>query len=107
MPKINLNETVKVRLTPHGRELMYDYYFRIYYDYGGPIPERYSDPSLIDPEQTMQLWRLLKIFGSHIANGTRAAFEGNDIQLSPDSLRFEDSPETLESVMWDHHALGL
>lgn len=73
--KFNINEQVKVRLTPYGRALLEvdDHQF---WEQAGYQPVEYTAPEE-DSEgwSKWQLWELMHCFGKYLSNGGRVPFE--------------------------------
>lgn len=71
----NLNDYVKVKLTRTGKEILFKIVLQQKY------PEASCYRNFILPEEdsngwsNWQLWELMNIFGSHMANGTLPPFE--------------------------------
>lgn len=66
MVRINLNETIKVKLTDYGKQIYYHRFDDINWKYGREIIEP-SFPK-VDEEgyTTFQLWYFIELYGEHI-----------------------------------------
>lgn len=66
MVRINLNETIKVKLTDYGKQIYYHRFDDINREYGREIIEP-SFPK-VDEEgyTTFQLWYFIELYGEHI-----------------------------------------
>lgn len=79
----NINDKVKVKLTPYGEEIHYKH-FSIF---KGWLPEHMKKLISLEPEKdedgytTYQLWELMNIFGSEMHMGADQVFENNIILL--------------------------
>lgn len=78
--KINLNDTVKVKLTDHGRAVHFATFDRVVRH---PDHRVTYTPPTIDAEgySKFQLWHLMHDFGRYTGLGTKACFENNDISI--------------------------
>lgn len=65
---MNLNDTVKVKLTTKGLDLIKKFYKDL------ALPVCYREPDE-NGYTTWQLWELFEMFGSHIHLGTDVPFE--------------------------------
>lgn len=72
--KVNLNDSVKVRLTPHGQEVISADYAR----YG-----LVWHPTA-DGWYTFQLWYLMNVFGPNLCARSKLPFERNEVYLEND-----------------------
>ena len=78
--KININDDVKVRLTNDGRSYLLGYGEAFYSDY----PATFAKLMLRDSDGyvTMQLWKLMEIFGKYMWHGAKQMFVNNEILIS-------------------------
>lgn len=78
--KLNLNETVRVRLTPKGRVLHRLNHDKMYEDWTY-APDYRPVEETADGWSTWQLWDLAREFGPHLYNGCDLPFE-TEIEIS-------------------------
>ena len=76
--KFNINDDVRVKLTPRGREI-YKNYCRKMVSYSPTIEPGFSRQLKKDKDgyTTWQLWYLMQIFGTHIGQGLDNCFDTN------------------------------
>ena len=82
MNQININDKVRVKLTPHGRELVRAQWERTFSFLPQPPPYRAPTEDFAG-WSTWQLWELMSIFGPYIYHGGQLPFE-TTIRLSGD-----------------------
>jgi hypothetical protein len=75
---LNMNDTVKVRLTPFGREVLRKNHDELFKDWKTPYP--YTPPYEKDGVSQWQLWTLFQEFGRVISLGQETPFD-NDIEV--------------------------
>ena len=78
---MNVNDEVLVKLTPYALALMVENHFKLFN--GARYAPRFEAPTA-DAEgwSRMQLWRVMKEFGSAMYNGNlNQCFEGNVVRL--------------------------
>ena len=68
---MNINDEVKVNLTPHG----FDLFLRI--DTDGNLYKYNYDA--VTNTLRLQLWKIMHHFGKHIYHGSKPIFENNEI----------------------------
>lgn len=85
MKELNLNDRVKVKLTPHGAEVYYhqhDDYIKHYKD-NHPNGGEFLKPRMpqIDKDGFTEftLWKLMQLYGEHIGIGFLNVFTDNNI----------------------------
>lgn len=75
MKSINLNDTVKVKLTDHGKDIFYHQYDELNESLGkqliSPCFPRVDEEGFTK----MQLWQLMKLYGPYIDLGKENPFE--------------------------------
>lgn len=64
--KFSINNTVRVRLTKFGRDLLRQNHQRLFGDRADDPNFAYKPPEEIDGWATFQLWKLMEVFGPHI-----------------------------------------
>ena len=64
--KINLNETVKVKLTPYGAEIYYKQFDEVNKQYGKEICKPHMPRIDKDGYTEFQLWHFIELYGQHI-----------------------------------------
>ena len=64
--KINLNETVKVKLTPYGAEIYYKQFDELNKQYGREICKPHMPRIDKDGYTEFQLWHFMELYGAHI-----------------------------------------
>lgn len=73
----NINDSIKVKLTVHGRDILYTHvantHATIYYHYN-PDEDGYIK---------FTLWEFMQIFGSHLWNSCKQVIEQNEIIFLP------------------------
>ena len=83
--KINLNDTIKVKLTDHGKEIYYHRHDRLieHIRYHGIEPTiKPSFPKEDDEGKTkFQLWDFIELYGEHIGMGKPNVIEPLDIEV--------------------------
>lgn len=87
----NVNESVRVRLTPFGERAFYKYWQRIF-----PGEERKPNVDA-DGYARFQLWDLMQIFGPHHQMTNPPCFEGNNILFNAGDFH-EATPLTREDA---------
>ena len=87
--KINLNHTIKVKLTDLGNKIYEDYLqneYELLSHYPGlrwiDLKHREDQDGYIH----FQLWEFMSIFGEHFYNGSEAVTENNEIIVSDDTI---------------------
>ncbi len=80
--KFNINDTVRVRLTDHGRAVHKADHYTFWAKFGGQLRAPKYIPPVEDAEgwSKWQLWVLMNAFGSHLHIGFRRCFE-TEIEL--------------------------
>jgi len=78
----NINQSVRVKLTDHGKKLLLDDYLALMGHYGRNVYEFHLPKEDMNGYVKYQLWDLMKTFGPHINIGTEMPFEA-EIQLLP------------------------
>lgn len=64
--KINLNETIKVKLTPYGAEIYYKQFDELNKQYGREICKPLMPQIDKDGYTEFQLWHFIELYGQHI-----------------------------------------
>lgn len=64
--KINLNETIKVKLTPYGAEIYYKQFDKLNKQYGREICKPQMPRIDKDGYTEFQLWHFIELYGQHI-----------------------------------------
>ena len=64
--KINLNETIKVKLTPYGAEIYYKQFDELNKQYGRQICKPHMPRIDKDGYTEFQLWHFMELYGEHI-----------------------------------------
>lgn len=64
--KINLNETIKVKLTPYGAEIYYKQFDELNKNYGREICNPQMPRIDKDGYTEFQLWHFIELYGKHI-----------------------------------------
>ena len=64
--KINLNETIKVKLTPYGAEIYYKQFDELNKQYGREICKPHMPRIDKDGYTEFQLWHFIELYGDHI-----------------------------------------
>ena len=64
--KINLNETIKVKLTPYGAEIYYKQFDEANKQYGKEICKPHMPRIDKDGYTEFQLWHFIELYGQHI-----------------------------------------
>ena len=64
--KINLNETIKVKLTPYGAEIYYKQFDELNKQYGRQICKPHMPRIDKDGYTEFQLWHFMELYGQHI-----------------------------------------
>lgn len=79
MIKFNMNDNVKVKLTPKGFKILRDEYNRtkaLVESNGGEYKYPYAPPKVdADGYSEFQLWVLMTTFGNHLSSGFDLPFE--------------------------------
>jgi len=74
---MNLNDFIKVKLTPRGERIHFDYYYKY-------LP-RFSSAELCFPTKDKEgftkymLWEFAHIFGEHLYNGAEQLIQKNEV----------------------------
>lgn len=74
--KFNINDSVKVKLNDHGREILKQKHEMLFKVLGIPRYREFVPPQ--EDEQgwsKWQLWDLMQTFGTHISLGSKVPFE--------------------------------
>jgi hypothetical protein len=71
IPKININDYTRVRLTSHGEKILKK-------ESGNGFNFNYSTRTKI---LEIELWSIMEIFGPHIYHGSDQCFESNEITI--------------------------
>lgn len=79
MKTINLNDGIKVRLTPEGVRIHYEYYNKVNVGCGRQIIKDCFPKSDPDGYTHYQLWDFMNIFGEHITMGAPNVINPLDI----------------------------
>lgn len=77
--KINLNETIKVKLTPYGAEIYYKQFDEVNKQYGREICKPLMPRIDKDGYTEFQLWHFIELYGQHIGLGKTNVIEPLDI----------------------------
>lgn len=77
--KINLNETIKVKLTPYGAEIYYKQFDELNKQYGREICKPLMPRIDKDGYTEFQLWHFIELYGQHIGVGKTNVIEPLDI----------------------------
>ena len=75
--KININDKVSVRLTPHGHEVLHSYC----HTSNTPVSLLKFIVMDSNDEYVFQLWELMGIFGPEMYMGNKQVFKKNEIIL--------------------------
>ncbi len=75
--KFNMNDTVRVKLTDHGRRLHRLHFEHLFSDYRGVAYTYYGPKEDAGGWSEWRLWELVSIFGKHIYMGGENVFETN------------------------------
>lgn len=84
MTKINLNDTIKVKLTPYGAEIFYHQFDEINKQYGKNVIEPHMPNIDKDGYTEFQLHVFMKLYGKYMYVGARNVIDPIDIVLSED-----------------------
>ena len=83
--QFNINDTVRVKLTEHGRAVHAADHVKFWASVEHPNPPSYSPPTEDgDGWSKWQLWALMEAFGPHVHLGFRPCFE-SVILLEPEN----------------------
>lgn len=112
--KINLNHTIKVKLTDLGNKIYEDYLQNEYKSlshYPGLAAVRLEKEKDQDGYINFQLWDFMRIFGEHFYVGSEAVTEDNAI-ITPDDTTTIELQEQLRKAWkkakrWKRRYLGL
>ena len=66
MQKINLNDTIKVKLTPYGAEIYYKQFDKLNKQYEKEICKPHMPQIDKDGYTEFQLWHFIELYGEHI-----------------------------------------
>ena len=77
--KINLNETIKVKLTPYGAEIYYKQFDELNKKYGREICNPQMPRIDKDGYTEFQLWHFIELYGQHIGMCNQNVIEPLDI----------------------------
>lgn len=77
--KINLNEIVKVKLTPYGAEIYYKQFDEVNKQYGKEICKPHMPRIDKDGYTEFQLWHFIELYGQHIGMCKQNVIEPLDI----------------------------
>lgn len=88
MKQLNLNTTIKVKLTPYGADIFYHQYDNFLKQY--PHLKETIKPRMPEIDENgfteFQLWSFIEIFGTHIGMACKNVIEPIDIFLSEKDL---------------------
>ena len=100
MGKININDCIKVKLTPYG----YDTHIRHYKKYlGDNFNIKLFSPCVDEEGYTRyQLWDFMNIFGEYMYNGSKQIIENNMIYY-PENICCKDCGEYRHDGYCERH----
>ena len=88
--KINLNETIKVKLTPYGAEIYYKQFDELNKQYGREICKPHMPRIDKDGYTEFQLWHFIELYGQHIGMCKPNVIEPLDIVYCKHNLDSEE-----------------
>ena len=88
--KINLNEIVKVKLTPYGAEIYYKQFDELNKQYGREICKPHMPRIDKDGYTEFQLWHFIELYGQHIGMCKPNVIEPLDIVYCKHNLDSEE-----------------
>ena len=89
MKTFNINERIKVKLTPRGIDIFYHQFDELNGKYKGMgfLPLDPCMPEIDEDGDTeFQLWYFMNIYGKHMANGLSSVIENNRIYIEEKDL---------------------
>ena len=89
MKSLNLNATIKVKLTPKGVDIFYRQHDKLnkYLKSIGGLPIKSFMPQIDEEGYTkLQLWRFMEIYGEHLELGMSAIIDGLNIYIEESDL---------------------
>lgn len=89
--KINLNDTIKVKLTPLGAEIYYKQFDELNKQYGREICKPLMPRIDKDGYTEFQLWHFIELYGQHIGLGKTNVIEPLDIVYCGNDKRHSDN----------------
>lgn len=91
--KINLNETIKVKLTPYGAEIYYKQFDEVNKQYGREICKPQMPRIDKDGYTEFQLWHFIELYGQHIGMCKQNVIEPLDIVYCGNDKYHSDNAE--------------
>ena len=91
--KINLNETIKVKLTPYGAEIYYKQFDELNKQYGREICKPLMPRIDKDGYTEFQLWNFIELYGQHIGVCKPNVIEPLDIVYCGNDKHHSDHAE--------------
>ena len=91
--KINLNETIKVKLTPYGAEIYYKQFDELNKNYGREICNPQMPRIDKDGYTKFQLWHFMELYGEHIGMCKPNVIEPLDIVYCVNDKHHSDNAE--------------
>ena len=91
--KINLNETIKVKLTPYGEEIYYKQFDELNKKYGREICNPQMPRIDTDGYTEFQLWQFIELYGQHIGMCKSNVIEPLDIVYCGNDKCHSDNAE--------------
>lgn len=81
--KINMNKTIKIKLTNRGKMILYEYW-------ENKLKKHNSEKDVIEWVKSkikkgyyeIELWQFMNIFGEHFYNGAEPISENNEIEIT-------------------------
>ncbi len=80
--KININKTIKIKLTNRGKMILFEYWEKSFkgHNLEKDVIEWVNSKIKNDYYET-ELWQFTKIFGEHFYNGAEPISENNEIEI--------------------------
>jgi hypothetical protein len=79
--KFNINDSVRVKLTDHGRDIWYHRNDELNKKFNLHPPLSSGYPLEVDGWFEEQLWVIMNVFGPHLYNGCKQVFEKNVMEI--------------------------
>lgn len=81
--KINLNDYIKVRLTPYGIDILTEYYSNSFKNfYTDEEILAYMNTKFEDGFLKIQMWEFCNVFGDYMLNGNEQLIFKNEIRIN-------------------------
>jgi hypothetical protein len=104
--RLNLNDTIKVKLTEHGKDIYYNQYDRT----NAVLGRELCKPSypLVDDDgyTTFQLWRFMELYGDHMGMTLPNVIEPLDIVFDAPTIDHVRKGKWMTSYL-DQEAMGV